>query len=178
MFVLRPESPEDGPAVEALLDLCFGPDRLRKVSYRYRTGVARCHGLSMVAEEAEAGLVGAIRYWPLRLNDAAALLLGPLAIHPARQGRGIGRALVFRTLDDAFEMGHRLVFLVGDPRYYARFGFTTAPSSIVMPDEDPRRLQYVALGDGRLPEEGGRLWPLGEGVAGAHAIRYNQPVGA
>ncbi|MCB1884643.1 MAG: N-acetyltransferase [Geminicoccaceae bacterium] len=185
MFVLRPESAADGPAVESLLDLCFGPNRHAKASYRFRGGVPPVTSLSFVAEEEGTDLVGAIRYWPIRLGAASALLLGPLAIRPDRQGRGIGRVLVFRTLADALALGHRLVFLVGDPAYYRRFGFEVAPRTIVMPGEQPWRLQYALLGDGRLLEAGGTLRPErplerpeGADVALDQGIRYNQPVGA
>lgn len=155
MFAIRPEQPSDEAAIEALLDVTFGADRRRKVSYRYRDGVAPLHELCFVAI-GEAGLpVGAIRYWPIRLDDAPALLLGPLAIEPARQGRGVGRALVFHSLEIAGVAGHRIVFLVGDPSYYARFGFGPVPPGIVMPDEAPERLQHRLLDASfRLPESG------------------------
>ena len=111
---------------------------------------------------AGATLVGAIRYWPIRLDDRPALLLGPLAIDPARQGQGIGRALTRATLALAEGMGWRLVFLVGDAAYYARHGFSPAPANIVMPRESPARLQHLTLAGAVLPPEGGVL--LRQGV--------------
>ena len=54
-------------------------------------------------------------------------------------------------------MGWRLVFLVGDPAYYARYGFAVAPANIVMPDESPSRLQYRTLAGASLPPGGGIL---------------------
>jgi predicted N-acetyltransferase YhbS len=155
MFAIRHEAPADAVAVETLLDRCFGCDRRSKVSYRYRDGVPPLSELCFVAEDETGQLVGAIRYWPLCLSRQPALLLGPLAIDPERQGRGIGRALVFHSLETATAAGHRLVFLVGDPAYYARFGFALAPSRIVMPDEQPARLNYRMLDPAmRLPPRG------------------------
>lgn len=145
MFAIRPECAADSPAIEALLDRCFGLDRLEKVSYRYRDGVPPLARLCFVAEAEEKAIVGAIRYWPARLDEQPALLLGPLAIAPDRQGRGVGRALVFHSLERAAMDGHRLVFLVGDPPYYARFGFAVAPPGIVMPGELPSRLNVRVL---------------------------------
>jgi predicted N-acetyltransferase YhbS len=166
MFALRQEALADSPAVESLLDRCFGADRGRKVSYRYRVGVPPLADLCFVAEDEVGDLVGAIRYWPIRLSRHPALLLGPLAIDPDRQGRGIGRALVFHSLETAAAAGHRLVFLVGDPAYYGRFGFALAPAEIVMPNEQPSRLNFRLLdGETGLPH-GGILRPVRRGTAG------------
>lgn len=160
MFVIRSETPGDAASIEPLLDRCFGVDRQQKTSYRYRDGVPPLADLGFVAADENQKLVGAIRYWPIRLGRQPALLLGPLAIDPERQGRGIGRALVFHSLETAAAAGHGLVFLVGDPAYYARFGFTVAPPGIVMPGESPSRLNYRVLDPGsRLPRTG-TLRPL------------------
>lgn len=156
MLLIAPEGPADGPEVEALLDRTFGPDRRRKTSYRYRDGLPPLAELCYVAH-AGATLVGAIRFWPLRLDALPALLLGPLAIDPERQGQGIGRALTQATLALAEGMGWRLVFLVGDPEYYAKHGFAIAPADIVMPGESASRLLYRCLGRASLPTGGGVL---------------------
>ena len=48
-------------------------------------------------------LAGAIRYWPVRIGGAGtpALLLGPVAVHPTRQGEGLGALLITESLDRA-----------------------------------------------------------------------------
>lgn len=185
MFSIRLEQPADSVAIEELLDLAFGTDRRRKTSYRYRDGIASLTDLSFVAE-AEAGLlVGSVRYWPILAGSTPALLLGPLAIEPSRQGRGVGRALAFHSLDVAAQAGHGLVFLVGDPAYYQRFGFDPVPPGIVMPNESSARLQYRLLdpslalperavlkrSPGRIARSVGRAAPLaGKAIAGASCI--------
>ncbi len=156
MLSLRPERDEDGPAIEALLDEAFGADRHRKISYRYRSGIPPIRALSFVADEA-GRLVGTIRYWPVLLAGMPALLLGPVAIDPGRRAVGIGRALIFETLARATDMGWKLVFLVGDRDYYRRFGFLPVPRTIVMPEEDPDRLQWRGLAGANLPPAGGEL---------------------
>ncbi len=170
MFLIRSEAPGDERLIEPLLDRCFGIDRHRKISYRYRNGVEPLADLAFVAEDENRRLVGAVRYWPIRLGSRPVLLLGPLAIDPDRQGRGIGRALVFHSLDSAATAGHRLVFLVGDSAYYARFGFAVAPAGIVMPGEAPARLNYRALDpDLRLPRSGTLSpWRGKPALSGAH----------
>ncbi len=172
MFAIRQEDPTDTVAVETLLDRCFGRDRRRKVSYRYRDGVQPLSELCFVAEDETGQLVGAIRYWPLSLSGQPALLLGPLAIDPERQGRGIGRALVFHSLETASAADHRLVFLVGDPAYYARFGFALAPTGIVMPDEQPSRLNYRMLDPAMPLPAHGTLRPVPRDAAclGGHGV--------
>jgi len=147
MFHLAPFHAHDADAVEALLDRAFGPNRLTKSSYAFRGGIEPVAGLRFVAHGAE-GLVGTIACWPIAVGAAGtpALLLGPVGVEPGLQGKGIGAALIERTLTDAAALGHRLVLLVGDPVYYARFGFrSAAPHGIAVPGEPPGRLQYFEL---------------------------------
>ncbi len=133
MFTLRHERPEDGPEIDALLDKSFGPGRFAKTAYRLREGVDCIAALSFVAEEA-GGLLATIRYWPVLVGGAPCLMLGPIAVLPGHRGRGIAVALMNRTLDEAKELGHRAVILVGDEPYYARVGFARlAAGRMTMP---------------------------------------------
>jgi predicted N-acetyltransferase YhbS len=177
MLQLTPEGPLDGPAIDSLLDRSFGVRRQHKLSYRYRIGREPEAHLSLVARDA-GRLVGSIRYWRLLLGDTPSLLLGPLAIEPSLRGRGIGRALVRRTLAAAGTTPFRLVLLVGDPAYYAQFGFAMAPPTVVMPGEDPARLQWLGLAGAMLPPGGGilRRWP--DGGPGGEPVEPGQQGGA
>ncbi|WP_413101196.1 GNAT family N-acetyltransferase [Streptomyces sp. Inha503] len=66
---------------------------------------------------------------------ALALGLGPLSVHPAHQGRGVGLALVHAVLGAADAFGESLVALLGSPAYYGRFGFRPAAEyGITAPD--------------------------------------------
>lgn len=156
MLSLRFENPTDHDAVETLLDWSFGADRRAKTSYRYRDGVAPRGELCFVAEMGRS-MVGAIRYWPILLDEQPCLLLGPLAIHPEHKNTGIGRSLITRSLAAAAEGGEQHVFLVGEHAYYRRFGFTIAPPSIVMPGERPERLHWLGLGGIDAPPAPGTL---------------------
>ena len=153
MYLLKPETPDLIPAVESLLDTVFGSGRTDKASYQYRAGVQPVADLSWTAY-ADDKLVGTIRYWPILVGDSGtqALLLGPLGIDQDFAGRGIGRALTFKTLELAAGLGYGLVLLVGDVDYYKRFGFVPAtPYGFIMPGESrPHRLQVAALRDGLL----------------------------
>ncbi|MHA1553363.1 MAG: GNAT family N-acetyltransferase [Alphaproteobacteria bacterium] len=55
-----------------------------------------------------------------------AVILAPLAVVPQAQGRGIGSALVRAGLERLERAGLACVFVLGDPAYYARFGFVPA----------------------------------------------------
>lgn len=159
MIEITTQRPEDSTAVERLLDAAFGAGRRAKTSYRYRDGVAPDPHLSLVARDG-AGLAGSIRYWPVWVGAAPrpGLLLGPLAVAPARHGEGIGAALLAQSLDMAAWAGHRLVVLVGDPAYYGRFGFRAAGGhGIVMPDEDPARVLAAELVPGALADYAGPI---------------------
>ena len=52
--------------------------------------------------------------------------LGPIGALPRYQGQGIGSALVRAGLEAMSELGYGLLFLVGSPRYYPRFGYQPA----------------------------------------------------
>lgn len=60
------------------------------------------------------------------LDGAPALGLGPLSVEPSRQGQGIGSRLMEATLDAARQAGASVIVLLGEPGYYARFGFVPA----------------------------------------------------
>lgn len=125
---LERESAADAEEVEALYDLAFAPGRSALSSYRLREGVAPVSELCTVARDATGAVIGAIRYWPVRVGAAGlpALLLGPVAVHPTHQGEGIGALLILETLEAARALGWERVILVGDEPYYRRFGFRRA----------------------------------------------------
>ena len=52
--------------------------------------------------------------------------LAPLAVIPKHQKQGIGGALIKEGIKELSKMGVDLVFVVGHPEYYPRFGFTPA----------------------------------------------------
>lgn len=60
------------------------------------------------------------------IDEAPALMLGPVAVHPDRQRKGAGSAAIQAGLEHARRMGENHVVVVGDPKYYRRFGFTRA----------------------------------------------------
>ena len=126
MFDLVPLADVPAQGVELLLDAAFGADRHARTAYRVREGMAPIPALSFAAVE-HGALVGSIQCWPVALacddgSHAAMVMVGPVAVSPARQNVGIGRALMWRAIEVAQASGEPLM-LIGDPEYYAQFGF-------------------------------------------------------
>jgi predicted N-acetyltransferase YhbS len=136
---LQQESPEDWWEVEALLDLCFAPGREALSSYRLREGVAPIAPLCRVGRD-DGALACAIRAWPVRVGGAPAALVGPVAVHPTRQGEGLGAALIGDLAERAPSLGWSRLLLVGDAPYYGRFGFSRLPAVEMPPPTNPDRV--------------------------------------
>ncbi len=145
MYQLTQERDADRWEVEALYDTCFAPGREALSSYRLREGVSPVSGLSHVARDDLGILAGAIRYWPVRIGQFQALLLGPVAVHPTRQGEGLGGLLIESSLEQAIPLGWTRVLLVGDAPYYERFGFTLLTDITMPPPTNPARVLGRAL---------------------------------
>lgn len=152
MITLAPETPGDWAEVEALYDLAFAPGREALSSYRLREGVAPVGPLCLVARDEGGWLAGAIRFWPVSLGETGlpGLLLGPVAVHPTRQGEGVGGLLIDESLSRARAEGWERVILVGDAPYYGRFGFARAAALDFPPPTNPERLLALALVPGAL----------------------------
>lgn len=121
------ETPEDDPAIEALLDHAFGPGRFVKVSERVREIAAFRPDMSVCAWDG-ARLVGSVRMWQVHVGGAPAIFLGPLAVAADARKHGTGAELVTRACRAAEAAGFPTVLLVGDEPYFARMGFTAAPA--------------------------------------------------
>lgn len=143
---LKQETKDDWWEVEALYDLCFAPGREALSSYRLRDGVDPVAELSLVARDGDGILAGAIRYWPVLVGSFDVLLLGPVAVHPTRQGEGLGGFLIRESLTLA--AGWERVLLIGDAPYYGRFGFKLLEGVNMPPPTNPARVLGRDLTDG------------------------------
>lgn len=145
MYSLTQETAEDWWEVEALYDTCFAPGREALSSYRLREGVPRVGALSLIARDPDGILSGAVRYWPVKVGTHDALLLGPIAVHPTRQGEGLGGQLIQQSLGAARALDWARVLLVGDAPYYARYGFRVLPGVEMPPPTNPDRVLGQSL---------------------------------
>jgi predicted N-acetyltransferase YhbS len=167
MSTPMPEPPGATAAIDALLDRAFGPQRRRKTAERLREDSRPAADLSFVVID-EAGLMATLRFWPVRIGDRVdALLLGPAAVAPGRQGQGLGSRLIWHGLRAARRLGHGAVILVGDEPYYGRFGFAQAPTRrMVLPGPvDRRRFLGLELVDGALADAMGLVRAAPEAAA-------------
>ncbi|CAH1673086.1 putative N-acetyltransferase YhbS [Hyphomicrobiales bacterium] len=150
-LTIRHELPVDAAAIERLHERAFGPGRFARTAFRLREGVPPDPALSFTAHVGTF-LVGSVKVTPVIAGGFGALMLGPLTVDPAFEGRGIGAALIERSIQAAREDGHDLVLLVGDAPYYARFGFKVLPpGQLVLPGPaDPARFLALELVEGVL----------------------------
>lgn len=145
MLTIREENFRDIEAREALLDACFGAERFQKTCERLREGRMPAEGLSLVVEQ-DGDLIGTVRLWHVSAGpNRPALMLGPIAVDPSRQGLGVGAKLMREALKRAAERGHKAVLLVGDAPYYARFGFSTDKTGFLWLPGPYERNRFLAL---------------------------------
>lgn len=148
MYDLSQEAQDDWWEVEALYDLCFAPGREALSSYRLREEVAAVPELCLAARDVDGILAGAIRVWPVLAGGQPAVLLGPIAVHPTRQGEGLGGFLIREALFNARAAGWARAMLVGDAPYYGRFGFTRLDGVEMPPPTNPDRVLGADLRPG------------------------------
>jgi predicted N-acetyltransferase YhbS len=160
-LVLRPELPSDADAIERLHERAFGPGRFARTAERIREAAPHILDLSFTALVGTL-LVGSVRMTPVMAGPVPALMLGPLTVEPAFEGRGIGTALVRRSIEAARDGGHALVLLVGDLPFYSRFGFRRVPPrQLELPGPvDPERFLALELADHALADAKGLVAPM------------------
>ncbi|WP_299018486.1 GNAT family N-acetyltransferase [uncultured Photobacterium sp.] len=90
---------------------------------------AKVLSLSLVCED-QTGIIGHIAFSPILINGEESVWygLGPVSIMPERQSEGIGGALIREGLAQLKTQGIEGVVLLGEPKYYGRFGFESQPN--------------------------------------------------
>ena len=122
---IRYEAPEDVAGIRYVNQQAFGQnDEADVVDSLRRSNALK---LSLVAVEDEE-IVGHIAFSLVTVDSGTssfqALGLGPMAVLPSHQKRGIGSQLVERGLNECEKAGHGIVFVVGYPEFYSRLGFS------------------------------------------------------
>lgn len=173
-FTIDRENAGDVVARERLLDRVMGEARFRKSSEKLRRGRLPAEGLALVARDTDGHVIGTVRLWNVEAgvdadgNPVPALLLGPLAVDCAHEGKGIGGVLMRAAITEARGRGYGAVLLVGDPEYYERFGFFAGKARhLLMPGPfERRRFLALELKDGWLDGAAGILVASGTRLAG------------
>jgi len=123
---IHPETPADFAAISEVNRLAFGREGEASLVSGLRDGGYAL--LSLVAE-VDGQVVGHIMFsrQPIITDSGVveAVALAVMAVLPTHQRQGIGSRLVEAGLKICTEQGHRIVTVVGHPKFYPRFGFST-----------------------------------------------------
>jgi len=133
-MLIRPESPEDIKAIEALTASAFKDKPYSEGTEQIIINRLRDAGalaLSLVADM-NGVIVGHVAFSKVTINgeDGDWYGLGPISVQPDLQKQGIGSKLMHAGLAGIRAMGARGCVLLGDPNYYNRFGFKAYPALI------------------------------------------------
>src|SRR5438105_4392259 len=152
--VIRFESTADIPAVRIVNELAFGRSLEADI-----VDALRSHEkiLASLVALVEGQIVGHALFSRATIHSDGGLLieaaLGPLAVIPEQQRRGIGSALVQKGLAECRRRGFGSLFLLGSPAYYGRFGFRPAHEfgiHYAQPLGNEDAFQVVELREGAL----------------------------
>jgi putative acetyltransferase len=164
-LVIREEARADRGAVASLLCSAFGSGG--EATLVQQLGRQGAGVLSLVAAANEE-IVGYALFSRLEVATetamAAALALAPLAVAPAWQRRGIGSRLVREGHRRLAARGETLVFVLGDPAYYQRFGFSADAARDFRTPFDGPHMMALALAPG-APRRGTVRYPAPFGCA-------------
>jgi putative acetyltransferase len=140
-MVVRPETPQDVEAIRSVNVEAFKGHPFSQQTEHLIVELLRADNaldISLVAEFGKS-VVGHIAFSQVQIGDVASgwYLLGPVAVRPLFQRQGIGRALVEAGLGALQSKGAGGCVLVGDPKFYTRFGFEQTPgvTCVGVPDE-------------------------------------------
>lgn len=147
-MILRLEFPGDEAAIGALTAAAFAGQAHSDGSEPAiveRLRANRELALSLVADDA-GKIIGHVAFSPVTISDGTTdwFGLGPVSVEPARQGEGIGSALIERGVLLVREAGARGIVLLGDPAFYARFDFAHDPQ-LAYPGLPPEYFQRLML---------------------------------
>jgi putative acetyltransferase len=159
-ITIRPETPNDIPAIRAVHDAAFG----RNVE-SHLVDLLRERGrssLSLVAE-LDGRIVGHVLFSPVTVDDedqadATGVGLAPIGVLPELQNRDIGGRLTRDALERCRADGWRYAVVLGHPPYYPRFGFRTASGFGLKNEYDvDEPFMAMELVPGGLPPNGGMI---------------------
>jgi putative acetyltransferase len=127
---IRREQRDDYDRVDEIVQSAFGQPQEALLVSALRGRVDPEISLVAVMNDDRGAqrVVGHIYFSPVKVGPElrAAIALGPVAVDPKFQRRAVGSQLCRRGLEVCAEIGEPLVFVLGHPDYYPRFGFVPA----------------------------------------------------
>ncbi len=156
IVVIRNEQSPDAEPIRALLRAAFPTDVEARLVDALRNALRL--SISLVAERA-GQIIGHIAFSPITIAEkVAGLGLAPVAVHPSAQRTGIGAELVRHGLAACRNVNAGLVVVLGDPAWYARFGFKPAATWNLSDDyAGGEAFQALELQPNAAPPSGGRV---------------------
>lgn len=125
-LVVRPAHEDDLTAILEVHRAAFGSEVEAQLVADLVASPDAAPLVSVVGED-DTGVVAHVLLTSGRVPQVPDLgidLLAPLAVLPAHQNQGVGTAVTRLALDAARAAAVACVCVLGDPRYYGRFGFT------------------------------------------------------
>ena len=122
MIRILPLTAASSDDTETLLDAAFGLHRRSRTAYQLREKTEVISALSFAAFAGDR-LVGTLQSWPVAIAATPLILVGPVAVAPVEQRRGIGKLLMTALTSSGGDMP---LMMIGDPEYYGRFFDFTA----------------------------------------------------
>ncbi|MBU8977673.1 MULTISPECIES: N-acetyltransferase [unclassified Lysobacter] len=146
---IRTETQDDHAAIRDLLGTAFAevPGNGR-VEQRIVDTLREDGELSLcLVADIDGRLAGVAVFSPVAIEGAKSWYgLGPVAVAPRDQGHGVGTALIRAGLAELAEQGAAGCVVLGEPAYYARFGFLN-DGELHYADAPPQYFQSLAFGD-------------------------------
>lgn len=154
--MIRPAEPEDVAGIRAVHEAAFPtPMEAELVEALVREGDA----IVSLVDARDGEIVGHVLLSRMTVTGDAhplrALGLAPVGVLPGFQGGGIGAGLIEAALAIAQATGEVLVFVLGEPEYYTRFGFSAeAAAPFASPYASPYFMALSLKPDFAAPAQG------------------------